>query len=81
MWLVSVFDAVKELSALADEDTRRMAVNEIKIANRHAKHAEHLVKTVDAYFHNDKICIAMEFADGVRSAACPAWPTRRAARS
>ena len=55
--------AVKELSAMADEDTRSMAVNEIKIANRHAAHAEHLVKTVDAYFHNDKICIAMQFAD------------------
>ena len=55
--------AVKELMAMADEDTRHMAVNEIKIANKHAAHAEHLVKTVDAYFHKDKICIAMEFAD------------------
>ena len=55
--------AVKELAAMADEDTRHMAVNELKIANRHAAHAEHLVRFVDAYFHNDKICIAMEFAD------------------
>ena len=56
---------------MADEDTRHMAVNEIKIANKHAKHAEHLVRTVDAYFHNDKICIAMEFADGVRRQPSP----------
>ena len=56
--------AVKELNAMADEDTRHMAVNELKIANGHV--AENLVRFVDAYFHNDKICIAMEFADGVR---------------
>jgi len=55
--------AVKELNAMADEDTRHMAVNELKIANKHAAHAEHLVRFVDAYFHNDKICIALEFAD------------------
>ena len=60
--------AVKELNAMADEDTRHMAVNELKIANKHAAHAEHLVRFVDAYFHNDKICIAMEFADAVRLA-------------
>ena len=59
-------EAVKELAAMADEDTRHMAVNELKIANKHAAHAEHLVRFVDAYFHNDKICIAMEFADAVR---------------
>jgi hypothetical protein len=55
--------AVKELSAMADDDTRRMAVNELRIAHRHAAHAEHLVHFVDAYFAADKICIAMEFAD------------------
>ena len=59
--------AVKELNAMADEDTRHMAVNELKIANKHAAlEAPNLVRFVDAYFHNDKICIAMEFADGVR---------------
>jgi hypothetical protein len=78
--------AVKELNAMADEDTRKMAINELQIANKHAAHAEHLVRFVDAYFDNDKICIAMEFADGVRPrralartpvAPAPAAPLRR----
>lgn len=51
--------AVKELNAMADDDTRRMACNELRIAHKHAAHAEHLVHFVDAYFSNDKICIAM----------------------
>ena len=55
--------AVKELNAMADDDTRHMACNELRIAHKHAAHAEHLVHFVDAYFSNDKICIAMEFAD------------------
>ena len=54
--------AVKELTAMADDDTRRMAVNELRIAHRHA-HAQHLVNFVDAFFADGKICIAMEFMD------------------
>ena len=53
-----------------------MACNELRIANKHAAHAEHLVRFVDAYFHNDKICIAMEFADAVH--ASPELATARA---
>ena len=55
--------AVKELNAMADDDTRRMACNELRIAHKHASHAEHLVHFFDAFFANDKICIAMEFRD------------------
>jgi serine/threonine protein kinase len=59
----SALYAVKELNALADDDTRRMACNELRIAHKHASHADHLVHFVDAFFHNDRICIAMEFCD------------------
>ena len=55
--------AVKELNVMADEDTRHMAVNELRIAHKHASHAEHLVRFIDAYYHAEKICIAMEYAD------------------
>jgi len=56
--------AVKYLDAIADEDTRRMAVNELKIAHRHARKADHLVHFVDAFYTGDQLLIAMEFADG-----------------
>ena len=55
--------AVKELTAMADDDTRRMAVNELRISHKHARHAHYLVRFLDAFFHDGKICIAMEFCD------------------
>ena len=55
--------ALKELNAMANADTRRMAINELRIAHDHASHAEHLIHFVDAFFSGDKICICMEFAD------------------
>ena len=54
--------ALKELMAMADADTRRMAVNELRLAS--SAHAEHLVRFVDAFFDDGKISILMEFADG-----------------
>jgi serine/threonine protein kinase len=53
--------AVKELTAMADADTRRMAVNELRIAR--AARGEHLIRFVDAFFDEGKISIALEFAD------------------
>ena len=58
--------ALKELNAMAHADTRRMAINELRIAHKHAQQAEHLVHFVDAFFSGEKICICMEFADGFK---------------
>ena len=58
------FYALKEMSAVADQDARRMAINEIKIAHRHAKACDNLVATLDAYYNEGKIGILMEFCDG-----------------
>lgn len=55
--------ALKELSVAADDQTRRMAVNELKMGHKHAGHADYLVQFIDAFFVEGKICIAMEFAD------------------
>ena len=55
--------AVKELSAMVSDDMRRMAVNELKIAHKHA-HQQYLVNFIDAFFADGKIAIAMEYCDG-----------------
>jgi len=55
--------AVKELSAMVSDDMRRMAVNELQIAHKHARQ-EYLVNFIDAFFADGKICIAMEYCDG-----------------
>ena len=56
--------ALKEMAAIADSDSRQMAVNEIRIAHKHAKACGHLVATLDAYFIDGKIGILMEYMDG-----------------
>ena len=56
--------ALKEMSAVADRDARQMAINEIRIAQKHAKACEHLVATIDAYYVDGKIGILMEYMDG-----------------
>ena len=43
--------ALKEMAAVADRDARLMAVNEIRIANRHAKACDQLV--AKATFHHN----------------------------
>ncbi len=56
--------ALKQLTAMANENTRRQAVNELQIAQKHASHSDHLVRFIDAYFHNGAIHVLMEFCDG-----------------
>ena len=55
--------ALKELTVMADRDTRHMAVNELRLAHKSSR-GEHLIRFVDAFFDEGKILIAMEFADG-----------------
>ena len=45
--------ALKELMAMADADTRRMAVNELRLAS--SAHAEHLIRFVDAFFDEVRV--------------------------
>ena len=56
--------ALKEMAAVADRDARLMAVNEIRIANRHAKACDQLVATLDAFYVDGKIHILLEYMDG-----------------
>ena len=56
--------ALKELAAVADQDARHQAANELKIAQKHASNTDHLVSLIDAFFVNGQICILMEFCDG-----------------
>jgi len=55
--------ALKELTVMADKDTRHMAVNELRLAHKSSR-GDHLIHFVDAFFDEGKIVIAMEFADG-----------------
>ena len=52
--------ALKELSSGVSDDSRRMAVNELKIAHKHA-HQEYLVNFIGGFVYDGKICIALEF--------------------
>ena len=54
--------ALKELTVMADNDLRHMAVNELRLAHK-ASQGDHLIKFIDAFFNEGKICICMEFAD------------------
>ena len=56
--------AIKEMAAVADRDARLMAVNEIRIAKRHAKACDQLVATLDAFYVDGKIHILLEYMDG-----------------
>ena len=56
--------ALKELVAIADQSARHQALNELRIAKRHAEATEHLVKLVDGYFDDGKILMLMEYCDG-----------------
>jgi serine/threonine protein kinase len=57
--------ALKELNSMADQDVRHQAINELKIAQKHAAASGgHLVALVDAYYDEGKICILMEYCDG-----------------
>ena len=56
--------ALKEMAAVADRDARLMAVNEIRIAKRHAKACDQLVATLDAFYVDGKIHILLEYMDG-----------------
>ena len=55
--------ACKELSAMLSDDHRRMAVNELRIAHKHARQ-QYLVNFIDAFFVDGRICIAMEYCAG-----------------
>ncbi len=52
--------AVKELSAGIPDDARAMAINELKIAHKHARQ-EYLVNFIGGFVHEGKICICLEF--------------------
>ena len=52
--------AVKELSSGISDDARAMAINELKIAHKHAVQ-EYLVNFVGGFVHDGKICICLEF--------------------
>ena len=56
--------ALKELNAVADQQARRTAGNELRIAQRHASGTQHLVGLLNAFFIDGKICILMEYCDG-----------------
>ena len=57
--------AMKELTAMADADTRRMAVNELRIAR--AAQGEHIIRMIDAFFEEGKISSAPSRSAHVRS--------------
>ena len=48
--------ALKELNAVADQQARRTAGNELRIAQRHASGTQHLVGLLNAFFIDGKIC-------------------------
>ena len=61
--------ALKQLTALADKAARHQALNELRIATNHCGKAEdgkteHLVRLVDAFFHEGNISMLMELCDG-----------------
>ena len=55
--------ALKELTVMANTGTRRMAVNELRIAHQAQGRSKHLIAFVDAFFSDGNISIAMEYAD------------------
>ena len=55
--------ALKQLPAFADPATRRMAVNELKLAQKTMGTHPHIMRFIDAYFDEGAVLILMELAD------------------